>query len=99
MDPILSHCGKDNDGSYCIDIFASAIKDLTARVNEIELRNKEKDIDKKWESSILRVIVIMILTYCCIYGYLRFLGTSNAELAALVPTVGFNLSTWSLRCK
>lgn len=75
------------------------VQKLSAQVHEIIQRNEAKDMDKAFESSLLRVIFIMILTYCVIYAYLRFLDTPHAELSALVPTVGFNLSTWSLTCK
>ena len=39
----------------------------------------------------------MIITYGALYGYMRFLNTSNPELNACIPTIGFTLSTWSLR--
>ena len=94
-DPTTARCAYHSD----LNDLQVAITDLTTRVDEIMRRNEEKDIDKAFESSMLRVVVIMVLTYCCVYAYLLFLGTSHAELNALVPTVGFNLSTWSLRCK
>jgi hypothetical protein len=39
---------------------------------------------------------IMILTYCVLLGYFRVMGIQNAEINAIVPTLGFHLSTWSM---
>lgn len=38
----------------------------------------------------------MCITYCTLFGYMSLIGTNNAALNAIVPTVGFNISTWSL---
>jgi hypothetical protein len=38
----------------------------------------------------------MAITYATLYGYMTLIGTKNAALNAIVPTVGFNISTWSI---
>jgi hypothetical protein len=38
----------------------------------------------------------MAITYATIYGYMLFLEVKRPELNAVIPTIGFNLSTWSL---
>lgn len=38
----------------------------------------------------------MIITYFTLFGYMSLIGTKHAALNAIVPTVGFNISTWSL---
>ena len=38
----------------------------------------------------------MILTYGTLYGYMRGIGVKNPEYNAIIPTIGFNLSTWSV---
>lgn len=58
--------------------------------------NYEKDRGKEFEGSYTRVFSIMIITYCTLFGYMSIIGTENAALNAIVPTVGFNISTWSL---
>lgn len=58
--------------------------------------NKEKDLAKDFEKSYTRVFVIMIITYLALWAYMVFLGVSNPNLHAVVPTVGFNFSTWTL---
>ena len=68
-------------------------------IQRVLQRNHEKDIDKSFEASYFRVILIMLVTYVSIFGYLSFLNTPRPALNAIVPTIGFNLSTWSLNCK
>ncbi len=38
----------------------------------------------------------MAITYCAIFCYLLLIGVDNPALSAIVPAIGFNLSTWSL---
>lgn len=74
----------------------SLVETMLQRVHQ---RNQEKDINKSFEASYFRVVLIMFITYLCIFGYLSFLNTPRPALNAIVPTIGFNLSTWSLNCK
>lgn len=55
-----------------------------------------KDRGKEFEGSYTRVIFIMIVTYCTLFGYMTLIGSETPYLNAIVPTVGFNISTWSL---
>ncbi len=72
--------------------------DLEKRINNIELRNKRVELDKKWETCWTRRICIMILTYIVvvIYSYL-IRKNNNIYLSSLVPVIGFTLSTLSLK--
>ena len=73
------------------------IRDLTNEVNRIKESLECRAIDKSFETSYTRLIVIMIMTYVLIYFYMRYiLEGKNSELNALVPTLGFNLSNLSL---
>jgi hypothetical protein len=38
----------------------------------------------------------MALTYATLFTYMSLIGVSNPALNAVVPSLGFNLSTWSL---
>jgi hypothetical protein len=58
--------------------------------------NYEKDRGKEFEGSYTRVLFIMVITYLTLFGYMTLIGTRNAALNAIVPTLGFNISTWSL---
>lgn len=72
------------------------MKDLEQRVTEIEKRNKRVEADKAWETSTLRKLLIIILTYIFAVLYLKIADTTNPFFGAVVPTVGFFLSTQTL---
>ena len=73
------------------------MKDLEKRVVEIEKRNKKVETDKAWETSWIRRICIMILTYIVVIAYSYVIRKSdNIFLNSLVPVIGFTLSTMSL---
>lgn len=72
------------------------IKELKKRINDIENRNKRVEGDKAWETSTLRKVLILILTYIFAVLYLKMADTTNPFLGAVVPCVGFFLSTQTL---
>ncbi|MBR4351078.1 MAG: hypothetical protein IKP98_02530 [Bacilli bacterium] len=71
-------------------------KDLEKRITAIEERNKRVEADKAWETSFLRKFLIIVLTYIFAVLYLKIADTTNPLLGAVVPTVGFFLSTQTL---
>ena len=71
-------------------------EELEKRVSAIEKRNKKVEGDKAWETSTLRKVLILILTYIFAVLYLRIADTTNPFFGAVVPTVGFYLSTQTL---
>ncbi len=74
------------------------IEELKKEIENINLRNKRVELDKKWETSWTRKICIMILTYIVviIYSYV-IRNIDNIFLSSLVPVIGFTLSTLSLK--
>ncbi|MBE6158002.1 MAG: hypothetical protein E7160_04335 [Firmicutes bacterium] len=71
---------------------------LEERVDNIEARNKRVELDKKWETSWTRKILIAVLTYVVVVTYSVLIKkTSSVFLSSLVPVMGFVLSTLSLR--
>ena len=71
---------------------------LEKEIEKIKERNKKVELDKAWETSWIRRIGIMILTYIVviIYSYL-VRNYDNIFLSSLVPVIGFSLSTLSLK--
>lgn len=72
------------------------IKELEKRISNIEKRNKRVEGDKAWETSTLRKILIIVLTYIFAVLYLKIADTTNPFFGAVVPCVGFFLSTQTL---
>ena len=72
------------------------IKELEKRINDIEIRNKRVEGDKAWETSTLRKVLIIILTYIFAVLYLKIADTTNPFLGAVVPCIGFFISTQTL---
>ena len=71
---------------------------IEEEVEKIHERNKRVEKDKAWETSNLRKICIMVLTYIIviIYSY-TIRKFNNILLSSLVPVIGFTLSTLSLK--
>lgn len=72
-------------------------KDLEARVRELEQRNARVELDKAWETSWTRKVAIAVLTYAVVACYLYFVVKIDPWINAIVPTVGFLLSTLTVR--
>ncbi len=72
------------------------IKKLEARIIKIEERNKKVELDKIWETSKTRKLLIVIFTYLSIALYFKYVLNVNPWINAIVPTVGFLLSTLSM---
>ena len=71
--------------------------ELEKRVEKIEERNKKVELNKAWETSMTRRVCIMVLTYLVVLAYLFLVDKiNNIFLSALVPVIGFTLSTLSL---
>jgi len=72
-------------------------QDLEKRVIKIEERNKKVEIDKAWETSLFRKILLTIFTYLSIALYFKYIIINiDPWLNAIVPTLGFLLSTLTL---
>ena len=74
------------------------MEELKKELEEIKLRNKRVELDKKWETSYTRKICICVLTYIVVLIYSNMINKSNnIFLSSLVPVIGFFLSTLSLK--
>ncbi len=72
------------------------IKKLEERIEKIEKRNRNVEIDKAWETSYTRKIVLIIFTYLSIGFYMNAINVSDPWLNAIIPSLGFLLSTLTL---
>lgn len=71
-------------------------KSLEQRIKKLEARNARVEADKAWETSWTRKVAIAVLTYLVVVSYLHFVIGIEPWLNALVPVVGFLLSTLTL---
>ncbi len=69
---------------------------LEERVETIEKRNREVELNKSWENSWTRKLLIIIFTYLSIALYLKFIVGIDPWVNAVVPSLGFLLSTLAL---
>jgi hypothetical protein len=66
-------------------------------IKAIKHRNKKVELDKRWETSWTRRVVICVLTFVVVLAYnLAIQSNINIFLSSLVPVIGFFLSTLSL---
>ncbi|OGK63144.1 hypothetical protein A2334_03465 [Candidatus Roizmanbacteria bacterium RIFOXYB2_FULL_38_10] len=72
------------------------MKELEKRIIEIEKRNKKVEQDKAWETSLLRRLLLILFTYLTIGIYMKFVLNTDPWLNAIIPSLGFYLSTLSL---
>jgi preprotein translocase subunit SecF len=71
--------------------------DLKKEIEKIKERNRKVELDKQWETSLTRRILIVILTYIVVVIYSFSINKiNNIFLSSLVPVFGFILSTLSL---
>ena len=70
--------------------------DLLERIEAIEARNKSVSLDKKWETSWTRKLGIVLSTYFVVLAYLYLIKNDSPWINAIVPPVGFLLSTLAL---
>ena len=70
-----------------------AIKD---RLQAIETRNRRVEAQKAWETSLTRKLSILLLTYFVMCLVFLSLESVDAWKNAIVPSLGFFLSTLSL---
>ncbi len=71
---------------------------IEEEINQIKERNKKVELDKKWETSLIRRLCICILTYIIVVIYSYVIKKyDNIMLSSLVPVIGFTLSTLSLK--
>jgi len=72
------------------------LQQLQSEIETIKTRNKRVEADKAWETSMSRKVIVAVLTYLVIVLFFYSAGLPNPFINAIVPTLGFILSTLSL---
>jgi len=71
-------------------------EEIEKEIRQIKERNKLVEQDKAWEVSWTRRFLIAAFTYLSISLYLYAINIDRPWLNAIVPTIGFMLSTLTL---
>jgi len=80
----------------CYNSNMATLEELEKEVQEIEKRNQRVEADKAWEISSSRKIIISIFTYFFVGLFLSSVGIQRPWISALIPVIGFVLSTLTL---
>lgn len=72
------------------------IEELEKRIERIEYRNSKVTEDKAWEISLFRRLAIMATTYLVIGYYMSEIGAYEPWKNAVIPVIGFLLSTMTI---
>lgn len=80
-------------GYNCI---MSTLKSLQKEIEQIKKRNQKVELDKAWETSLTRRLLLIVFTYLSIGLYMQAILVKDPWLNAVVPSIGFLLSTLTL---
>ena len=69
---------------------------LHEEISKIKERNKRVELDKKWENSWTRRILIAVLTYLIVVIFFYFANLPKPLINSIVPSIAFLLSTLTL---
>ncbi|OGG50334.1 hypothetical protein A3C18_00225 [Candidatus Kaiserbacteria bacterium RIFCSPHIGHO2_02_FULL_54_11b] len=72
------------------------MESLEQRVAKIEERNASVELDKAWETSWTRTGLVAAFTYVTMGVFLSFIDVMRPWLSAIVPALGFTLSTLTM---
>ncbi|OGG00633.1 hypothetical protein A2Y99_05285 [Candidatus Gottesmanbacteria bacterium RBG_13_37_7] len=72
------------------------IGDLEKEIQRIKERNARVESDKAWEVSWTRRLLLILFTYLAISIYMNAISLPNPWINAIVPSIGFLLSTLTL---
>ena len=72
------------------------VKNLEKEIEEIKIRNQKVEKEKAWETSLMRKVSIACTTYLFISLVLFLLGNEKPFLNAIIPVIGYSLSTLSI---
>ena len=74
----------------------SEIEELQKEIADLKKRNQRVEADKAWETSLARRALLTLFTYLALGIYMWAIDIDRPWLNAIVPTVGFMLSTLSM---
>lgn len=79
-----------------IEAIRQAQAELKKDIQDIKNRNARVELDKAWETSWSRKIVVAVLTYIVVVLFFFVAHLPKPFINAIVPTLGFVISTFSV---
>ncbi|MGD9682864.1 MAG: hypothetical protein AB7W16_16865 [Candidatus Obscuribacterales bacterium] len=79
-----------------IDTLEQASKQIQADIERIKERNLRVEADKAWETSWIRRLAIVLITYLAASALMHALGSRQALLDALIPSGAYLLSVLTI---
>lgn len=70
--------------------------DVEKEIEKINQRNRRVEVDKAWETSWTRKVVVAFLTYAVVVLFFVFAKLPDPFVNSIVPTLAFIISTSSL---
>ena len=74
----------------------TTLQSLQKEIDEVKKRNRSVEINKAWEISLARRLLLILFTYLSIGFYMQAISVRDPWLNAVVPSLGFLLSTLTL---
>lgn len=75
----------------------TSLEQVQSDIKDIKARNQRVEADKAWETSWTRKLLIVLLTYIVVVSFFRVAELPRPFINAIVPVVGFALSTLTVR--
>ncbi len=69
---------------------------IIERLARIEARNKNVELDKAWETSWTRRLLLTLFTYLALGIYMWAIDIERPFLNSIVPALGFMISTFTM---
>lgn len=95
LKPVLLRINISFSGHSMV-YFTSMTESIEERVQKIEARNQNVEMDKAWETSWTRRALLMLFTYVAVGAYLWVILVPRPWINAIVPAVGFMISTLTM---
>ena len=74
----------------------TSLLELEHVLKGIQARNRKVELDKEWETRIVRRIFISVSTYVLMVIFMSALGVDKPYISAIIPAVAYLISTLSL---
>ena len=71
-------------------------KEIEFELKNIKERNKKVEVDKAWEVSLFRKLVVCIFTYFIVGIFLVMIEAKSPWLTAIVPALAYFVSTLTM---